>query len=155
MRDLLALLRRPQRSANELELQVAIERALQVDGWIYTRELRLSDRDRPDFAVEVRELVDCPMCRPDDPVWQAISGSVTCSTCGGSRRIEDAPVLWAVEVKVAGSVAEVERQLARYARHPEIAGLVLVSTRVRHAEVARYLAGKRVESAILADGAFL
>lgn len=37
-----------------------------------------------------------------------------------------------VEVKVAGKAPEVLRQLARYANHPDIDALVLVTNRLRH-----------------------
>jgi hypothetical protein len=49
-----------------------------------------------------------------------------------------------VEVKVDGSAAQVERQLARYAQSPRLHSLVLVTNCVRHGKVARELNGKPV-----------
>lgn len=49
-----------------------------------------------------------------------------------------------VEVKVDGSAAQVERQLARYAQSPRVHSLVLVTNCVRHGNVARELNGKPV-----------
>ncbi|HLL93178.1 MAG TPA: hypothetical protein VK252_09590 [Solirubrobacteraceae bacterium] len=59
-----------------------------------------------------------------------------------------------VEVKVDGSVAEIARQLQRYAGHEAIAHLVLATTRVRHItqlDQATF-AGKRVTVVHLAGG---
>lgn len=39
----------------------------------------------------------------------------------------------AIECKVDGTTPEVVRQLVRYARHPEIRAIVLVTTQARHA----------------------
>lgn len=49
-----------------------------------------------------------------------------------------------IEVKVAGSAAEVARQLRRYAEHPVIEALLLVTTRVRHRRMPRQIGGKPV-----------
>lgn len=49
-----------------------------------------------------------------------------------------------VEVKVAGRPAPVARQLLRYAEHPQVAALVLVTTRSTLRAVPRELAGKPV-----------
>lgn len=48
-----------------------------------------------------------------------------------------------IEVKVKGPSAAVTRQLARYAEHPEIEALILVTTRLRH-QPPRELNGKPV-----------
>jgi hypothetical protein len=47
-----------------------------------------------------------------------------------------------IEVKIAGSAADVTRQLRRYATHPEIGALVLVTTRARHRALPRQIGGK-------------
>ncbi len=57
-----------------------------------------------------------------------------------------------VEVKVSGGLAEITRQLFRYAESPEIATLVLITTRARHA-VPATLKGKRVHVGHLLSGA--
>ncbi|UWD83630.1 hypothetical protein NY057_05135 [Curtobacterium flaccumfaciens] len=49
-----------------------------------------------------------------------------------------------VEVKVAGSWANVVRQLTRYAKCPEVDELVLVTTRVAHHRIPAALEGKPV-----------
>lgn len=46
-----------------------------------------------------------------------------------------------VEVKVAGAVAEVGRQLQRYAHSPRVDELVLATTRTRHRQLPPRLAG--------------
>jgi hypothetical protein len=50
-----------------------------------------------------------------------------------------------VEVKVAGSAADVARQCARYLRFESIRGLVLVTSRVRHVQLPADVAGKPLE----------
>jgi alkanesulfonate monooxygenase SsuD/methylene tetrahydromethanopterin reductase-like flavin-dependent oxidoreductase (luciferase family) len=49
-----------------------------------------------------------------------------------------------VEVKIAGSRAEVRRQIERYLRH-DIEGVVLVTSRSSHVRVPALLRGKPVE----------
>lgn len=63
--------------------------------------------------------------------------------------------LVAVEVKVRGSVDEIDRQVARYAAHDEVAAVVIVSPLMRHSGVAREVCGKPVHVVIRAEGAFL
>lgn len=53
-----------------------------------------------------------------------------------------------VEVKVSGSLSSVVRQMMRYAEHPEIKGLVLVTTQMQH-RLPRTLAGKPVRTALI------
>lgn len=47
-----------------------------------------------------------------------------------------------IEVKVAGGMAEVTRQLHRYAQHADVTELLLVSTRLRHGQLPDVLNGK-------------
>lgn len=49
-----------------------------------------------------------------------------------------------IEVKVDSPSSSVERQLARYAEHPEIESLLLVTNRFRHNSIAREILGKPV-----------
>lgn len=49
-----------------------------------------------------------------------------------------------LEVKVKGSLAQVTRQLHRYAQQEAISGLLLVSTRMQHRAIPRDLNGKQV-----------
>jgi len=50
----------------------------------------------------------------------------------------------AIEVKVDGSLADVTRQLHRYAACPEVSALVLVTTRGAHTRLPDTLGGKPV-----------
>lgn len=46
-----------------------------------------------------------------------------------------------IEVKVAGSLPAVTRQMTRYAHHDDVTALVLVTTIARHHTIPRELAG--------------
>lgn len=50
----------------------------------------------------------------------------------------------AIEVKVDGATSAVTRQLHRYAHHPDVRAIVLVTTRQRHRAIPRELNGKPV-----------
>lgn len=50
----------------------------------------------------------------------------------------------AIEVKVAGRTVSVVRQLARYAEHPDVDALILVTTRLRHSDIPSVMSGKPV-----------
>jgi hypothetical protein len=99
---------------NEGELQASIAKVLGSHGIAFEREVRLSDKDRPDFMV------------------------------GGV----------AIEVKVASSRADVLRQLARYAEHPEVSGMVLVTSKACHLNMPAQLLGKPLAVCSLLGGAF-
>lgn len=62
--------------------------------------------------------------------------------------------LWAIEVKVKGPMAALERQLVRYALQPEVEGLIALTTRVLHCRLPSEINGKPVHTVVLA-GAFL
>lgn len=55
-----------------------------------------------------------------------------------------------VEVKIAGSPAEVQRQIGRYLAGDDLDGLVLVTSRVRHLGLPDEIHGKPVEVVTLA-----
>lgn len=57
-----------------------------------------------------------------------------------------------IEVKVAGSQAEVIRQLHRYAQHAEITELLLVSSRLRLGQLPDSLRGKPIRFQPLIGG---
>lgn len=50
----------------------------------------------------------------------------------------------AVEAKVQGSFSEVIRQLHRYAQHPEVREVLLVTTRSQHRHMPTAMSGKPV-----------
>jgi hypothetical protein len=50
----------------------------------------------------------------------------------------------AIELKVDGSAPEVTRQLMRYVQHPDVTGVVLVTTRQRHMCMPATMQGKPV-----------
>lgn len=52
----------------------------------------------------------------------------------------------AIEIKVAGALGDVVRQLTRYARHDQVSDLVLVTTRAAHRAVPHDLAGTPVRT---------
>lgn len=49
-----------------------------------------------------------------------------------------------IEVKVAGSLAALTRQLHRYAQHEAVKGIIVVTTTARHCGIPRELNGKPV-----------
>ncbi len=49
-----------------------------------------------------------------------------------------------IECKIDGSPSEVMRQLLRYTESPEIAGLILVTSRTKHRSIPPTLGGKPV-----------
>lgn len=55
----------------------------------------------------------------------------------------------AVELKVKGSLADVTRQLHRYAQHEAVSELVLITTMARHRAVPRQLNNKPVTAIVL------
>ena len=58
----------------------------------------------------------------------------------------------AVEVKIAGSPQDVLRQLLRYAEHPAVSGVLLVTTRSRHRGIVpAELLGKPAACLCIAD----
>lgn len=60
----------------------------------------------------------------------------------------------AVEVKIDGSLSEVTRQLHRYAAHPDVVALVLVTTRSLHCRMPREMRGKPLAVVHLEGSAF-
>jgi hypothetical protein len=50
----------------------------------------------------------------------------------------------AVEVKVRGTADQLERQVRRYLAHPEIAAVLIVTSRVRHRSLPVAIEGKPV-----------
>lgn len=59
----------------------------------------------------------------------------------------------AIELKVKGTTAAVERQLRRYAAHPEVTALILVTNRATHRNVGREIDGKPVHVVWLSGAA--
>lgn len=63
---------------------------------------------------------------------------------GAGDRIDFLAGSVGVEVKVAGQMAAVTRQLRRYAGSPQVEALILVTNRARHRSVPGELGGKPV-----------
>lgn len=57
-----------------------------------------------------------------------------------------------IEVKIKGGLAEVTRQLFRYAERPELASVLLVTTRATHRRLPTALVGKPVVVCHLLEG---
>ena len=112
--------------ANERDLQEAIANALtgQLPPGVHAaREHVLTKRDRLDFLVGY------------NPMWTAT------------------PLGTAIEVKIDGSLSDLTRQLFRYAEHPAISGLLVVTTRSRHRALPPLILGKPI--AVLFTGDFM
>lgn len=50
----------------------------------------------------------------------------------------------AIEVKIAGSLADLTRQVHRYLQDPTLAGLLIVSTKLAHRDLPSEISGKPV-----------
>lgn len=91
--------------------------------------------------------------RLHDGIGQVLAdGGITAiaeARLGARDRIDFLAGTTGIEVKIAGTPAEVTRQLRRYAEHPEIAALVLVTTRARHRSVPVEIGGKPVRVVFL------
>lgn len=59
-----------------------------------------------------------------------------------------APVI-AIEVKIKGSLAELMRQVARYAEAPDVSGILVLTTRSAHGGLPPTLGGKPVAVKLL------
>lgn len=77
-------------------------------------------------------------------VLSPIPGAAREVRLGSRDRIDFLVGRVGVEVKVGGTLAEVVRQLLRYAERDEIDSLVLVTTQQRHRGAPRELNGKPV-----------
>lgn len=60
----------------------------------------------------------------------------------------------ALELKIKGSLTEVTRQLHRYAQHPSVEAIILMTSRSRHRGVPRVLNEKPVHVVYLGLDAF-
>jgi len=57
----------------------------------------------------------------------------------------------AVEVKIKGTADQLERQVRRYLAHPEVTGVVVVTSRARHRHLPPVIGGKPVRVAWVAS----
>jgi len=115
------LSRQPPMRASERELQDAIGRALVALALPAIREAPLTPQDRVDFLVGSFPLALLPACGV------------------------------ALEVKVGGSLADLTRQLFRYAESPRVLSLLVVTTRSRHRNLPSTIAGKPLVVLCLSD----
>lgn len=112
--------------SNEAELQAGIAVVLREAGIHFLREFQLK-QDRIDFFV----------VPPEEQQRLALRAMLPFRGPPKPRGI-------GIEVKVAGAVTAVTRQLLRYAYYPEVRELILLTTRAQHAQIPRELGGKRL-----------
>lgn len=67
-------------------------------------------------------------------------------------RIQDVYINVGIEVKIGSALAEVVRQLQRYAAFDDVDELLLVTTKAAHHHVPNYIGGKRVVLCSLVEG---
>jgi hypothetical protein len=103
---------------DEVELHGLLEQAMHDGGWHVEREVKLGDKDRIDFMAQ--RMID-----------------------GKASGIEVG-----VEAKVKASLAQVERQLRRYAAHARVACILVVSCSVQLSRLPPTIEGKPIRVAI-------
>jgi hypothetical protein len=98
--------------STEDELQRGLAIVFTAEEMAFERERRLTPQDRADFILwegeKVGPVEEVPPAAVPMPRWLAL------------------------EVKVDGSLSAVTRQLHRYAQHPQVDALLLVTTRAQH-----------------------
>lgn len=114
---------------DERDVQLAIEEILRRSCIRHQREFILTRADRLDFLVDARQAAPA-QCAACAGLCSGKTGAGEKCPCACNPRNASGI---AIEVKVKGQVAEVLRQLRRYANHERIQGLVLVTTRRLHA----------------------
>lgn len=122
----------PMRCSSELEFQDAIARAFDGARVGYGRERPLGAEDRPDFLVPFR-------------MGSEDIGTLHVPLAG----------LLAVEVKIQGPVSALEAQAARYAAHPSVNAVLIVSPLMRHGMVSGRIGGKPLYIVVKAAGSLL
>jgi hypothetical protein len=123
-------------------------------GWSDEPEDREARADgaasRHRFVVDVLSSTRYPAC-PDEYALQAAAAARLQTTGAPVERevvlsATDRPDLLVggvcVEVKVAGAASQVLAQLKRYARHPQVESLVLLTRRAQHRKLPAALDGK-------------
>jgi hypothetical protein len=105
---------------DEVELHGLLEQAMRDGEWHIEREVKLGEKDRIDFVVQ-----------------RSVDGKPNGMAIG-------------VEVKVKASLAQVERQLRRYAVHPRLAGILVVSCSVQLKRLPSVIEGKPIHVALVA-----
>lgn len=112
------------------------EEAARIATLIGQHRFRYRDEDRLHAGIE-------------DVLAAAGVDAIAEARLGPRERIDFLAGPVGIEVKVAGAVADVTRQLRRYATHPQIEALVLVTTRARHLGIPREIGGKPVRVVFL------
>jgi hypothetical protein len=139
---------------NEADLQTGIAEALREAGISFQRERQLG-QDRVDFFLPGKRdplevELHAKLCKNLPDTETLLRAQQHGDRALLRRQLEafipipDCPPGIAVEVKVAGSVSAVTRQLLRYAYYPEVTELALVTTKVQHRQVPSLMSGKTV-----------
>lgn len=105
-------------------------------------------------ALQLSQLFDNYRlaCRTEAQLQEAIAACFDLHKVGYIREFrlteKDRPDFMvgkiAVEVKINGSCSEVTRQLHRYAEHPDVEDLLLITTCSKHMRLPGHLNGKRI-----------
>jgi hypothetical protein len=104
---------------DELDFHGLLETAMLEGGWHVEREVILGAKDRIDFVVQ----------RKADGILDKVRVGV--------------------EVKVKASPVQVERQLRRYALHPSIDGILVVSSSVQLARLPKTIGPMPIHVVVL------
>ena len=113
---------------DEDELQMGVERVLQHVNAPYTREYRLSDKDRLDFFVPI--------------------------DYGFDEGLELAPEGIAIEVKINGTLTDLTMQVHRYMQSEVVLGTIVVTPKMKLIRLPAEINDKPVGIAHLASSAF-
>ena len=126
---------------DELDLHDSLEQVMVAGGFKVEREVRLGAKDRIDFMVRGNNGESSASFAP---LFHAHRDDFVAHEKDDGWEV-------GVEVKVKASVANVERQLKRYAEHGRVGGLLVVSCGVQLMRLPEEIGGKPVRVAILSD----
>jgi hypothetical protein len=121
--------------APDISLASAIESALLAHRFRLTREL--------DLQLGIAEVLSRVGVAFEREVRLGDAGTIDFLAAGGLG----------IEVKIDGSLADVTRQVHRYAQRPEIVSLMLVTTMMRHRALPASFADKPIRVVHLIGGA--
>jgi hypothetical protein len=113
---------------DEEELQMGVERVLQHVNAPYTREYRLSEKDRLDFFVPI--------------------------DYGFDSGLELTPEGIAIEVKINGTLTDLTMQVHRYMQSEVVLGTIVITPKMKLIRLPAEMNGKPLAVAHLASSAF-